>query len=144
MGVVPKELSADFMDALTLYEWPGNVREMINTIETAVTTAEGHQKLFARHLPDAIRLHVVRSALPQTSKPMQSLAARCGLNPHEKIPSLKEYRKQAAANAEREYLYTLLIQTRNNINTALRLSKLSRSRFYELLKEHNLGAPCEV
>jgi len=37
-----------------------------------------------------------------------------------------------------------LIQTRNNIKDALQFSKLSRSRFYELLKEHNLGASCEV
>jgi two-component system NtrC family response regulator len=144
MGVPTKELATDFTDALLLYEWPGNVREMINTIETAVATADGLPKLFARHLPDAIRLHVVRSSLPQPSKPMQSLAARQSLNPQEKIPGLKEYRKQAAANAEREYLHTLLIQTRNNINLALQLSKLSRSRFYELLKTHNLNLPSEA
>jgi two-component system NtrC family response regulator len=144
MGVSTKELATDFTDALLLYEWPGNVREMINTIEAAVASADGHPKLFARHLPDAIRLHVVRSSLPQSSKPMQSQAARQSLNPQEKIPSLKEYRKQAAANAEREYLHTLLIQTRNNINPALQLSKLSRSRFYELLKTHNINLPSEA
>jgi len=144
MGIPVKDLSADFTDALLLYEWPGNVREMINTIETAVASADDHQKLFARHLPDAIRLHVVRSSLPQTSEPLQTLAARHRLDLHEKIPSLKEFRKQVAANAEREYLHTLLIQTRNNINTALQLSKLSRSRFYELLKEHSLGAHCGI
>lgn len=140
IGMATKDLSTDFMDALLLYDWPGNVREMINTLETAVASAEYHQKLFARHLPDIIRLHVVRSSLPQPSRKMQFIANRYDVDPPESIPSLKEYRKQAADNAEREYLHSLLIQTRNNINTALQLSRLSRSRFYELLKAHNLPA----
>ncbi len=144
MGVAPKELAIDFTDALLLYEWPGNVREMINALETAVASADDHRKLFARHLPDAIRLHVVRSSLAEACRPMQILAGRQGLDGRNEIPSLKEYRKQAAANAEREYLHTLLLQTRYNFQSALQLSKLSRSRFYELLKEHNLNLPCEM
>jgi two-component system NtrC family response regulator len=144
MGMAPKELSADFTDALLLYEWPGNVREMINTIETAVASAGGHPKLFARHLPDVIRLHVVRSSLPLSAKSIESAAARHSLNLQNRIPSLKEYRKQAAALAEKEYLRILLIQSQNNINTALQLSNLSRSRFYELLKTHNINSPCEA
>jgi two-component system, NtrC family, response regulator len=139
IGVPQKELSADFLDALLLYEWPGNVREMINTIEMAIASADNCQKVFARHLPDAIRLHVVRSSLPQPAKPLASMASREGVNLRNGIPSLKEYRKQAAQDAEREYLHTLLIQTRNNVDAALHLSKLSRSRFYELLKAHNLS-----
>jgi two-component system, NtrC family, response regulator len=139
MGMASKQLSADFTDALMLYEWPGNVREMINAIETAMASASDHLKLFARHLPDTIRLHVVRSTLPQTCQPLKTTENRQGLNPQEKFPSLKEYRRIAAANAEKEYLQSLLLQTQHNINPALELSKLSRSRFYELLKEHDLS-----
>ena len=142
MDVAVKELASDFVDAMLLYDWPGNVREMVNTIETAIASADGHQKIFSRHLPDAIRLHVVRSSLRQPTQPMEYIADRYELNPQNKIPSLKEYRKQAVAMAEREYLSRLLIQTRNNINNALQLSNLSRSRFYELLKTHNISAPC--
>jgi two-component system NtrC family response regulator len=144
MAMAPKKLSADFMDALLLYEWPGNVREMINSIETAVAAASDHQTIFARHLPDAIRLHVVRSTLPRTCQPEKTWTIHPNLAPGKKIPSLKEYRRMAAANAEKEYLNALLLQTRNNIPTVLQLSRLSRSRFYELLKEHNLGAPCGI
>lgn len=139
IGTPVKEPSADFLDALLLYEWPGNVREMVNTIETAIASAEDCQKIFARHLPDTIRIHVVRSTLPQPSEPLASIASSRGINGREGIPSLKEYRKQAAEDAEREYLHALLVQTRNNVNAALQLSKLSRSRFYELLKTHNLS-----
>jgi two-component system, NtrC family, response regulator len=144
MGMAPKELSPDFMDALLLYDWPGNVREMVNAIETAVASACHHHKLFTRHLPDAIRLHVVRRTLPRNSQALNTMAIRPFVNSREKIPSLKEYRKVAAANAEKEYLRTLLLQTRNDIQAALQVSKLSRSRFYELLKEHNLTAPGAV
>lgn len=138
IGAPQKELSADFLDAMSLYDWPGNVREMVNTIETAIASADNCQKMFARHLPDTIRLHVVRSSLPQPSEPIATITARQGFNSQKKIPSLKEYRKRAAADAEREYLHALLVQTRYNVNDALRLSRLSRSRFYELLKTHNL------
>lgn len=138
IGIPKKEPSVDFMDAMLLYEWPGNIREMVNTIETAVASANNCQKLFARHLPDTIRIHVVRSSLPQPARPLESTTARQGFNSQERIPSLKEYRKRAAEDAEREYLHALLIQTRNNINAALQLSKLSRSRFYELLKTYDL------
>jgi two-component system NtrC family response regulator len=139
IGVHPKEPSTDFMDALLLYEWPGNVREMVNTIETAIASAENCRKIFARHLPDTIRIHVVRSSLPQPSEPLVSITSYRGINGRDGIPSLKEYRKQAAQDAEREYLHALLVQTRNDVEAALKLSKLSRSRFYELLKTHNLS-----
>jgi two-component system NtrC family response regulator len=138
IDVPSKKPSADFIDAMLLYDWPGNVREMINTIETAIATADDCQKVFARHLPDAIRIHVVRSSLPQPSKPLASITSCRGINWRNGIPSLKEYRKQAAEDAEKEYLHALLVQTRNDVNAALKLSKLSRSRFYELLKTHNL------
>ena len=138
IGIPQKEASVDFLDALLLYEWPGNVRELVNTIETAIASADDCEKIYARHLPDTIRIHVVRSSLPQPSKPLETIVSRRGLNRQKGIPSLKEYRKQAAEDAEREYLHALLVQTRYNIHTALQLSKLSRSRFYELLKTHNL------
>jgi two-component system NtrC family response regulator len=139
IGVPPKQPSVDFLDALLLYEWPGNVREMVNTIETAIASADDCQKIYARHLPDSIRIHVVRSCLPQTSDTLTSIATRRSIDGRKGIPSLKEYRKRAAEDAEREYLHALLVQTRNNVSTALQLSKLSRSRFYELLKTHNLS-----
>jgi two-component system, NtrC family, response regulator len=138
IGVPKKEPSPDFLDALLLYEWPGNVREMVNTIEMAIASADNCQKIYARHLPDTIRLHVVRSSLPQPSEPIASITARQGINLQKGIPSLKEYRKQAAEDAEREYLHALLVQTNSNVNAALQLSRLSRSRFYELLKTHHL------
>jgi two-component system, NtrC family, response regulator len=138
IGMPLKEPSADFLDALLLYEWPGNVREMVNTIETAIASADDCRKIYARHLPDTIRIHVVRSSLPQPAGPLTTIASRHGLEGREAVPSLKEYRKQVAADAEREYLHALLVQTRYNVNTALRISKLSRSRFYELLKIYDL------
>jgi DNA-binding NtrC family response regulator len=41
--------------------------------------------------------------------------------------------------AERQYLQDLMSQTRGHIRDACRVSGLSRSRLYALLKEHNIS-----
>jgi len=50
----PPELSAAFLDALRAYRFPGNVRELENLVERAVTFCEG-PILKPRHLPGRVR-----------------------------------------------------------------------------------------
>ena len=44
------ELGADFVDAITAYDWPGNARELRNALEQAVVTAEDPRRLHAEDL----------------------------------------------------------------------------------------------
>ncbi len=47
-------ISSEAMDALTSYSWPGNIRELINTIEYAFVVC--HEEFIElRHLPDTIK-----------------------------------------------------------------------------------------
>ena len=53
-GLHGKVLSADAIQAFQSYDWPGNIRELRNAIERAVTLCKGSQ-IRTEDLPDAIR-----------------------------------------------------------------------------------------
>jgi two-component system, NtrC family, response regulator len=122
-----KGFSPEFLDALMAYEWPGNVRELVNAIERSITAAYSSPTLFSKHLPLDIRVKVARSAIKKESLP--------STNPGASLLPLAEYRQVA----ERQYLQDLIVQTKGSIREACRISGLSRSRFYALLKEHGLS-----
>jgi len=52
----PDNLSADAVDRLLQYSWPGNVREMRNVLERALILARGQGSVATDHLPADLRL----------------------------------------------------------------------------------------
>jgi len=56
----------------------------------------------------------------------------------EKLTTLSSFREEVIDEAERQYLSELLAQTRNDIQEVCRISGLSRSRLYALLKKYDL------
>jgi two-component system, NtrC family, response regulator len=57
-----KIISPEFIHILKAYPWPGNIRELINTLDQVMMTA-GHKKtLFARDLPNHIRIQTQKTA----------------------------------------------------------------------------------
>jgi two-component system NtrC family response regulator len=142
-----KGLSPEFLQALARYPWPGNVRELLNACEQAVAAAWNHPALQPVHLPLEVRARVVRAgiAAPQP----EPLAERQPFVPavvHGEPPSgngealsplatLEEHRHASTQH----YLEDLLRTTRADVTEACRISGLSRSRFYALLKEHGLA-----
>lgn len=131
-----KGFCPEFIETLSAYHWPGNVRELVKTLEVAVTGAGSGQILFPKHLPEYIRIHAtqmaVRNDLSSESLPEKTTDFSTS------APSLKEFRKTAAAQAERQYLQELVTLTRGDVKEALQISKLSRSRFYDLIKQYNI------
>jgi two-component system NtrC family response regulator len=122
-----KGFSPEFLDALMAYDWPGNVRELVNAIERSITAAYSAPTLFQKHLPLDIRVKVARSAI---KKEQPAYPGGGGMS----LPRLTEHRQ----TAERQYLQDLMFQTKGNIRDACRVSGLSRSRLYALLKEHSI------
>jgi len=140
-GIPLKRIAPEFMSYLASYPWPGNVRELVHALESALVAAQGYETLFPQHLPEEIRVKVVRR---QTSEYLE----RQGASPQEAIPMasaltgapLREVRDAAADAAERQYLEELLILTKGDVGQACSRSGLSRSRFYVLLRKHGLSA----
>lgn len=140
-----KKVSPDFFEAMAQYDWPGNVRELINTLETVISGNLDEPTLFARHLPESIRLKAIQNSLAAGfESPNQPDDAAHRFENIQQLPPLKVYRKMAAARAEKEYLQLLMGVICNDVKAAQDISGLSRSRFYELIKQHDLAAPQQI
>ncbi|MFZ5572105.1 MAG: sigma-54-dependent transcriptional regulator [Thermodesulfobacteriota bacterium] len=138
-GIAIKGFSPEFIDALTAYEWPGNVRELINTLESVISEALDAPILFPYHLPVHIRIKVKQASLGD--KPASSKAPKL-VKPDMSstmLPSLKDYRETGMASLEKEYLEKLMAATQGRIKEAGKLSGLSRSRLYGLMKKYNIS-----
>lgn len=140
-GVENKGIAPDFLEAVQRYAWPGNVRELINAIETALSAAGPEIRLFARHLPRDIRLHAIQETLNSVAARSHSehKATKLTGAAAEALTTFKTFRKSAVVRAEAEYFQSLLNANGNSLDSALLISGLSRSRFYDLLKQHNLS-----
>jgi len=136
-GMIAKRTSPEFWETVTAYPWPGNVRELVQGLEKALISARDEPMLFPKHLPTYIRIHVARSLYPAKSASPGKPAIGSSLP---KVPpQLKEIRQAAVSEAEQRYLKDLLSFAGGDNNKARRISGLSRSRFYTLLRKHRPG-----
>jgi two-component system NtrC family response regulator len=133
-GIVPKGASPEFWDVVTEYKWPGNVRELIQALEKALLSAKDEPMLFPKHLPTYIRIQVARNSFPK--KPASQGKPEIRSSVPKVPPKLKEIRKAAVSEAEQQYLKDLISFVRGDNNKACRISGVSRSRFYTLLRKY--------
>ncbi|HTE00699.1 MAG TPA: sigma-54 dependent transcriptional regulator [Mucilaginibacter sp.] len=105
-------LSADFVEKLEAYQWPGNIRELKNVIERAVILCDGSE-LDETLLPAEIRQL-------QSSKPGQTLSA-FDLSSVEKI-----------------HIQRVLSHTHGNRAEAARLLNIGVATLYRKLKEYGM------
>lgn len=131
-GLPPKGFSPDFTSSLCAYPWPGNVREFVHAMEQTLASARYEATLFPKHLPTGIRVEVTRAAVSQD----QDLDIALGTGTFHNLPKLHDYRDAVYNEAEKNYLHDLLALSGQNIVTACRLSGLSQSRLYALMKKH--------
>lgn len=101
-----RALSPEAMSLILGYEFPGNVRELANTIERAVIVSVGHQ-LGVEDLPESMRAAV---AVQRRREKPQSLA-----------------------EVEADYVDEVLALTRGNKTVAARILGISRKNLYEKL-----------
>ncbi len=140
-----KGIDADFMETITGYSWPGNVRELFHSLEQAFVASGDEMTMFAMHLPSDIRIKVARnlignvSSQKEAANPAMPLAAR-DVDPSiplfgDTMPTIKDFKYQM----EKVYLEHLIKQTGGDVSSILRISNLSRSHFYALLKRHDVA-----
>jgi len=128
----PKRMTPQVETALTAYNWPGNIREMQNVMEGMVALALEEPELHTAHLPVHIRVQVARGQVRERDLPAETLPAPG--EARKPLPALKVYRQAM----DRLYLEQLLEQSEGKSGAACRISGMSRSRLYALLKEHGL------
>jgi two-component system response regulator GlrR len=104
-----KGLTPAALQKLMLYNWPGNIRELKNTIEFAIAMTQH----------DVITEDLILQSTDQT---------------HDKLQSLKE----AKADFEKNYIVHLMELTGGNISKASELAGKYRADFYNLIKKYDL------
>ncbi len=128
-----KQLSPELLLSLAAFPWPGNIRELTNTLESVLTFSGEAPTLFPVHLPEHIRIHHARIGTPggeRETNPDQSEAT-----PPPPLLNWKDYRERAMNKVEQDYFLNLLAFANGDTAKALDLSGLSKARFYKLLKK---------
>ncbi len=141
-----KGFGPDFLNALSLYSWPGNVRELFSALEQAVGASGDGPTLFARHLPERIRIAVARRSFggPDSVGARGTGSVDGGAEEREEEHgfeagmSLKEVVQAAADRAEARYLLRLMQATNGDIQRACARAGLSRTGLYSRLKKHGI------
>ena len=132
-----KELSDDFLESILKYRWPGNVREFISSMESAVAMDPYSRILFSKHLPNYIRIKAL-DPLDQGSEEKKWKNEMTN-DSSQKVTTLKDFRQIALAEAEKKYLKNLMRNTAWNIKSACHISGLGRARLYQLLKNYDIA-----
>jgi two-component system response regulator PilR (NtrC family) len=119
LGIDPPRISPEAMEALQRYPFPGNVRELENTLERALTLSDGEQiQLDDLALPELDPAEQQQAQLDQPPPPPEGV-------------SLEDYLEQI----ERQAILKALDQTRNNKTAAAKLLGITfRAMRYRLKK----------
>ncbi len=131
-----KGVSADFFEVLAAYDWPGNTRQLVSALESALAAASHDQKLYAMHLPADIRVHKARSSVHRGAPSKTGPGVET--DPPRPLPKYKDFRKTSLKELERSYLKRLMSLSGNNIKEACRISGLAKTTLYDLLKKHGI------
>ena len=117
MGKPEIQCAAGAMGILQKYPWPGNIRELKNVIERAVSLIDGN-KIDVEHLPSEILVLQcdIRQTANQTGRLLSKELFRC----------------------EHQILIEALNLNKGNMSKTARFLGVSRSAFYEKCKKHNL------
>ena len=120
--------SSRVMAHLMEQEWPGNVRQLENTIERGVIMASG----------DEIRLSDILTIAPDAGAPCPASP----LEPGEEIFSLpfKDAKDRLIEEFETQYLTKVLARHSGNVSQAARESGVKRQYLHRLIKENRLSS----
>lgn len=135
-----KTLSGELKAFLREYSWPGNVRELIHVLEAMVACAPDEEMLLPAHLPQELRIRMLRARVGKTeglsccgaeAKPGAAPAA-----PKGPLGSWNTYKKQEQERVECAYLDDLVQASGGDLKRAMQISGLSPSRLYGLLSKY--------
>lgn len=117
-----KSLSASALRKLENYTWPGNIRELFNTMQRAIVCAPGPQ-ILPEHLlfnPDVL----------DTGDPAGSPSLKGGF---------KSAKRQMIEQFERSYIEQLLAKHEGNVTRAAREAGKERRAFGKLVKKYGIN-----
>lgn len=127
-GVEPKEFTRDAMQVLIHYPWPGNIRELVNTVEWLAGMVEG-RTITKEHLPK----HILHGSHPYGN------GQESGKQPVQEGDVFQDTDwRDYVYRTEKEKIMRALIEEKGNKAAAARKLGIHRSTLYEKLKKYHL------
>ncbi|MFP4446977.1 MAG: sigma 54-interacting transcriptional regulator, partial [Desulfosudaceae bacterium] len=135
MDIPLKTLQPEFLQCLIDYDWPGNIRELVNVLDQVICATKNTPVLFHKHLPVDIRSAVIRrQANSSASSPPPP-------GSDQDLTSWQDFKKAVLEETEKAYFKRLAAETNGDIDRMIQISDISKSRIYGLLHKHNLNRP---
>ena len=134
-GAVPLDIDDSALEALRLYPFPGNVRELANILERAAVFCPPGGSIGLAHLPPEVREAQGRTAQPLTIAPAaQSVAAitALGHTAGQDAPLLP------LAEMEKQHILHALELAGDNRTLAADMLGISRSSLWRKLREYGV------
>ena len=147
-NITTKGFSSEFLEFLNTYDWPGNIRELFNVLNSSLAAAVNNDILYPYHLPVSIRARIVRKAVKPRDEGIKGTRRDQQMSPHPEgfnmvggssIDSYKAFKTQLIERGEKEYFFSLARIAEGNSQNACHLSGLSRSRLYHFLKKYSIS-----
>ena len=126
MGKHIKGFDNETVARLTEYDWPGNVRQLRNTIERATIMCEGGQ-ISLNDLPlpgDMSDIEQLLENIPSTNEELKRIK--------------KEIRQKAVRKVEEKFILKALEKNSWNVTQAAQSVGLQRSNFHNLMKKYGI------
>ncbi len=138
-GKTVSHINDEAVEALMVYDWPGNIRELENTIERAVVLADG-PALTRDDLPPEVRQPARRRLRPRIPDVVADARSRAPATPAwgETATAVEEDWDAEFVTFERQRLLDVLSEAQGNKSEAARLLGMPRSTFCSRLKKHGL------
>lgn len=114
------QLSRGTESALLTYNFPGNIRELENAMQRAVTLAE-ENIILPQHLPSGISQ--IQTTNGKTTK----------------FSTLTEAKRHATQQAEREFVCDCLRTTKGHIRDAAKMAGIDASNFHKIMKKYEIN-----
>ncbi|HEU4478934.1 MAG TPA: helix-turn-helix domain-containing protein, partial [Pyrinomonadaceae bacterium] len=127
-GPATPELDVSALEALRAYNWPGNVRQLKNTLERAVILSNNGRITLAELPPEVARPGLYAPALMTT--PVAGVASDAGTNPVGSPASLRE--------VERQQILAALEQSGWHRGKTAEILGISPSTLYRRLRDYGL------
>jgi DNA-binding NtrC family response regulator len=131
-------ISPEAMALLEAFDWPGNIRQLENTLQAAVLVSSGRE-LTVNDLPELQPLAGQTDSKPQATN--QPFTVYQPMPTHENGEAAKRSREtlfDGRASYERDLILRTLSDCRNNRSHAARSLGVSRVTLYKKLKQYGL------
>jgi two-component system response regulator AtoC len=129
IGLNAHEITPDALDCLCSYDWPGNMRELVNVLERAMLLCEEDTITAADLTPNITG----QSSYDIPTKPTVEEDRADWQN-----KSLQEVCKEALERIERDYLSSVLVRTRGRVGLAAKQAGIHPRGLYNKMRKLGL------